>query len=344
MRREVLHALRTIAFLAPAWGCVLVVPAIDPGPHCEIAGSSACATCIRTQCQPTVDACCNDSLCGGNYGMNVLGRVDTCGRGDQNGCAKAMSDFTLTKEEDDVQACVSSACHEACFSKGTDFVGTWKCSAPRNPSNTCAACIYSSCAGALDKCCGDSSCANDLSLQQDMGACASQSAPRCAYSATESTSGLAGVVRGCIAKECAGECMGDGRLPQSCNVYAAGAYCSCADAEKSSGPACVKPTSDASCVLGKGGCSCGVYGCKSSTGECKCDFRSEGSADCSVAASNSEVVCCIKLDETQPTCTCSRYTSKCYSEFDEYDIADCSEATVLATLKSARRVVTQCSQ
>lgn len=349
-----LRHLRVAAFALLASGCVLLVSPFEVGEHCTIAGDSACATCIRTKCQPAVDGCCASTSCAkrptdtGLFELeteDILDAIDACGRGDKNRCISELSTPKLDAEEETLRACVTSTCNAECVEGGTisnpsGKRPTWTCALPRTSEKLCGKCLFANCAAQLDECCADSSCSKDSELKEDIGACIAGDEPGCAYLRKQSTTGIAGTVRQCITDACGEECFGDGRLYGSCELYSGGAYCSCSDAESPSGPECSAAKVGGSCVIGKNGCTCGTYSCSSTSDGCACDFGSDDGGGSSCSVPSGEGVCCLSLDDRGVSCECSSL-SKCYG--DEYDVQTCNQSDVLAALRGAGRVVTSCT-
>lgn len=358
--------LRVALFVSGALfasGCIVLISPYEVGDHCTIAGTTTCATCIRTNCQAPIDTCCGTKECGlapqpGLAGKSdVLGVLDACGGGDRNACITKLSTPRLGTEEEAVRACVTASCNAECIEGGTiTNIGssgerpTWTCGLPRTSTKACATCIFDKCATPLDDCCADSSCSRDTSMQKDMGSCVAGDQAGCAYLYKQSTSGVAGILRGCIDDKCATSCIGNEFPHTSCTSFSSGAYCSCSYAETSTGESCTA-AKYGTCVRSVDGCKCGTYSCEStsSSSGCSCDFNGEGgSTDCfpqssSSSGSSSESVCCLKLDGSSVTCKCEKYTSKCYNEFGEYDIESCEKDVVMASLRSAKRIVAECS-
>jgi hypothetical protein len=352
---SVLGHLRVVFVTLAASGCIVFVSPIDTGEHCTIAGDSSCAACIRTKCQPTVDACCSATSCSGSADdgrtNKLLDSVDACGRGDRNACITNLSTPRLGAEDEALRTCVTSECYAECVEGGTigsssEGRATWTCGLPRRTDKPCAACIYDECAKALDDCCADSACSKSSAIQKDIGACVAGDEPGCAYLGKGNTSGFDGVVRACIIDSCADKCMGDGRPHASCNLYSGGQYCACTNAETSKGPECSSAKVGGNCVVGKDGCTCGSYSCGSTTDGCSCNFEggNEGTS-CSIRKDDpdSSAPCCIRLTDQGVSCKCSRY-SGCYASLDEYGISSCDRDVVLAALDTASRVVTRCSR
>jgi hypothetical protein len=381
--RALLGALATASLalaLAPTAGCVVVMPPLEHGEHCAFVGSGACATCLASSCQASIDACCSDKACAGDDGHSaVLDAVDACGGGDAAACAAHLGDAQgKSAGVGAVRACVTTTCRAACLGDVPVPV-RWSCEAPRAANdNACARCVLgqapgagddagspttsapasatpaTSCASALAECCDDASCQKSTSLADDVGRCVSGDAPGCAFLTTRSMSGFEGKVRACITKTCATECMGDGRLHESCSLEGGGAYCSCSDAEASGGAACSGAKvdgSDGTCVLGEKGCTCGHYACErsgsSASGGCSCDFRNGpgGSTRCDVARTNTgsgttDGVCCIKREDRGFSCACVDYLSSCLGT-GEYETPTCDLADVMPRLKNV--LVSACS-
>ena len=345
MLAAALRMLRVVTLLLPAAGCVLVVPTIEHEGQCAITGTSACATCIRTNCQPTINACCDDASCSGTEGHSpVLDALDECATGNKTGCASGLGDAQSTTAGA-VRTCVISTCQEACLA-GTAVDVKWTCDTPRADDNDCAACVYKNCSTALDSCCDDATCKQDSGIETDISSCVGGDKPGCAYMLEHSSTGAAGVVRVCIAQKCAQAfCFGDYRAHQSCELYAGGGYCQCSDAQTSRGPDCSKSAvSGSTCVAGTSGCTCGRYSCETTTLGCECTFASpsQGSTECRVPYSETgDGRCCVKLTSQGATCECSRYKSACSSAQSEYPAESCNEETVLGVLE--KRIVTKCS-
>ena len=367
MRRPVLTVLASaLLVMAPATGCSVVMPPIEHGAHCAFPGSGACATCLRTGCQAPIDACCNDPSCAGDEGHSgILDGLDACGGADTAKCAEWLGDAE-SGAAGNLRACVTTTCKAACLGDAVVPV-KWSCKAARTTDTACAQCLYgdagaadggdatgaASCAGVLDECCGDPACSKSASLADDLGRCTSGDAPGCAFLATRSMSGFEGKVRACVIKTCAAACMGDGRFHESCSLEGGGAYCSCSEAEKPSGPECSGAKvggGDGSCVLGEKGCTCGHYTCEASSSSysdgCSCDFRGApgGSTRCDVvrksSGSSTTGRCCIKREERGFSCECKDYLSSCLGT-DEYDTPTCDVDDVMPRL--ANVLVSKCS-
>ena len=101
--------------LAHVTGCILAVPAFEHSEHCEVTGATACATCLRTKCQTTIDACCNDRTCRGADGHSaILDGLDQCGAGNARDCGEGLGD-TASGSAGDLRACVATTCLTECL-------------------------------------------------------------------------------------------------------------------------------------------------------------------------------------------------------------------------------------
>lgn len=347
------RSLWAALFVLHALGCVLVVPPVeDAGGHCQLTGSTECATCLRTSCQTSIDACCDDKSCAGEDGHSaILDALDECGTGNATSCADGIGKGDSTAAAS-VRSCVTGTCKQACLGDAAVKID-WSCTVARSNDNACATCVYDKCASALDECCTDSSCSKSSDLAEDMGACTGGDAPGCSYSTMKSTSGFEGKVRACILQKCGTTCMDTGRTHQSCQLLSGGSYCACQDAEKSSGPDCSAAAlgggSEVQCVLGNKGCTCGSYGCSSSTSSsrsCSCSFGRGGGSDStscrapSGSGSGEAGRCCGKFTDTGLTCTCDEYTFSCSST--EFSISSC-DLDVLMNRVNPSAFVTKCS-
>jgi hypothetical protein len=337
--------LRLLAFVLPAMGCVLLVPDVAGDGTCRFEGETPCAACIRTRCQPGVDACCGDEACSGDDGHGAtMAAIDACGSGNKDACASGFQNASPGAGVD-LRACVASECQATCL-EGATVTVPWTCDSPRTEEGACATCIYASCEDALDGCCGDRSCQRSREIQRDMSACVSGDEAGCAYLLSRSDFGLEGVLRGCIAKSCAAKCLGDGRPHNSCGLFSAGAYCSCSDAEESSGPECSVAAVGGHCVRGRKGCSCGAYSCGATSHGCSCDFRGkdeELGTSCQLPARAEEGRCCLKVSDTTISCECTTlYTFACDSDRDEYSTSSCDLDVLLERIDAL--VVDRCSR
>ncbi len=226
----------------------------------------------------------------------------------------------------------------------------WTCKSPRSGGGACAACIYSKCNEAISKCCEHSQSSDCLYTgvywrpKNELTPCIQGDAPGCAYLQKGSLDGVEGVVRACVIRECQRVCMGDGRLHQSCQLWNAGSYCTCRDAETSQGPECSAAEVGASwCARVVGGCACGKYGCAEVSKGCACSYDGEGvSKSCqpsSVSSSNPQ--CCLDLSSSRFSCSCT--ASSCAGT-NEYSVPSCDESTVLEVLTKAGLTTDRCSR
>jgi hypothetical protein len=341
-----------VLVLVQATGCILVIPPFAHDAHCGITGTSACAACLRTSCQPAIDVCCNDSSCRGVDGHSaILDGLDACGGGDAKSCASGIGNGDSASAAS-VRACVVGSCKEACVG-GAPVKVDWSCNAPRAKDNACSTCIYESCTSAVDGCCDDASCKASRSIADDLGMCIGGDAAACTFGvSTKSTSGFEGKLRSCIAKSCTAPCLGDQRKHEACQLEGGGAYCQCSDAEKSSGPECSVASMGGNCVLGQKGCTCGHYACErsgsSTLGGCSCAFKGAAgsSTRCDAVRTSSgshstDGRCCLHVDASGTTCECKDYLSKCYADTGEYDTPSCNLEDVLPLLKNV--LVDRCS-
>ncbi len=327
--------------LLPASGCALVVTSFEHSEHCQVTGSSACGTCIRKVCQLPVDACCGDASCRGEDGHSaILDGLDACAAGDQSACALALA-TAATGPAAAAGTCVSTMCKEGCVGSAVVEV-PWTCGSTPSKQQPCAKCVLESCASDIAECCASSPCKSDATVAQDIGSCIGGDKGRCTYRiATEGAVGLQGKIRGCIAKQCASQCLG--RTHESCDYYEAGSYCSCSDSEKASGPACPGKQVTGDCVLGAKGCTCGNYACKSSSISyqgCSCQFTGL-TADTTGCNAPTNGVCCLTFDGPGPTCECSNLNSFCYR--GEYSVKSCDLEVLRPILENASAFVPTCS-
>lgn len=344
------RSLWVALFVAQAIGCVLVVPPIEHGTgRCEFTGSSACATCLRSSCQTAIDACCKDASCAGEEGHSgILDALDECGSGNQTTCASSLGETSNPKAAT-LRACVATTCKDDCV--GTSAVAVdWSCDTQIAADNECSSCIATSCKTVIGTCCDDSSCSKDSSVVDYMSKCLSGDAPGCTYLINEaSTSGIQGTVLKCVA-ECQEKCFGTYRPHQSCSLQKSGSYCTCSDAEKSSGNECTHASVGGDCVVGDKGCTCGTYGCTASSSGCSCDFRNgrnEGADQaCSILQSGGYGRCCIKVESSGVSCSCSDLykPGTCPGKSTgEYETPTCDYENVMGALRGAQREVTSCT-
>lgn len=80
-------------------GCVLLVDEVDTfGSDCKIQGAeTACGSCLRSNCQPAVNACCGDPQC------DATG-IDQC----------ALGNCAVQGQRSAWENCTLAACSEAC--------------------------------------------------------------------------------------------------------------------------------------------------------------------------------------------------------------------------------------
>ncbi len=345
------RALSLLGLALALSSCIFLQGEVEAGAHCGFAGTTACATCVRTKCQPTVDACCDDASCRSPSFASAapLDALDACGNGPSTTCAEELAKTRAgTPTADAMFACLKSSCRDDCLS-GAKV--PFSCDVPRESDQACAACIYTSCGAALDTCCKDDQCNRSSSYVKSdtfelLGACTSEDAPGCVYRAARaSTDGSEGVVSRCIEESCGAACFGNYRAHQSCQLREGGQYCSCQDALASAGTECSTATGKGPCVVGKRGCQCGAYTCSRSSRECACGFDGDPDANLEVCeiADGSMGVCCLRLEDTSVTCTCLPNSTSCLSDADA-KVTSCALADVRRVLEGAERWVTVCSQ
>jgi hypothetical protein len=113
-----------IAALAPLASLSFACPPGDLSSTCRFAGdaTTACGQCVAHSCQPFVDSCCADDLCG-QYDLPTL---DKCtGSGDCGGVsAGAGSGDAFSK----VASCVKTSCSGACGGVDAGISTTIACS------------------------------------------------------------------------------------------------------------------------------------------------------------------------------------------------------------------------
>jgi hypothetical protein len=340
------HAYAVAMLVGPLSGCILIAPTFEPQDHCSFNGSGQCATCIRTHCQAPIDTCCGADGCV----SAMLPAVDDCGEGQGKACGRSLATTRTKPDEEAVRSCITSNCTSDCIVSDGGPSPAWSCAVSRESDKSCAQCIYTKCTAALDEYCAEQSNVGGYisELQKEMSACVAGDQPGCAWLLSKSTSGLEGVVRGCIAKSCGTTCMGDGRPHASCTLHSAGAYCTCSDAEASSGSECSVAKVGGTCVIGKSGCTCGTYACTSAGSRCSCTFdEGGGTTSCRPQkglGDDTLAKCCLELDSSNVSCACDRDTTKCYTELGEYEVPSCDEHDLLATLEASGRVAQRCSR
>lgn len=345
------RALSLLALALALSSCIFLQDGFEAGAHCGIEGATECATCLRTQCQPTIDACCNDSSCRAPSFASTapLDVLDACGNGPSTKCAEEIGKTREgTATTDAMLACLKSSCREACLA-GAKV--PFSCDVPRASDKACAGCIYTKCGAALDTCCSDDQCNRAATYVQSdtftlLDACTSEDAKTCVYHAARASSnGSEGVVSACITQSCGAACYGNYRPHQSCSFRESGQYCSCSDALASSGAECSATTAKGPCVVGKRGCQCGAYTCTSSSRECTCGFDGDPSANLDVCeiASGSKGICCVSVGDTSVSCTCMPNSTSCLASTDR-PVTSCDLPVVQAYLEGLDRWVTTCSQ
>lgn len=335
--------------------CIVLLPPIEHGEHCQFEGSTSCASCLRTSCQAPIDACCDDTSCHGhsNGDSAFLKGLDACGRGDATACASAMNGARGAKG--DVASCVATSCKDECVGDATVSTPppSWSCDAPRTQKTECATCIYESCEAQLTNCCGDTSCSSTSwgNFSQIMGACTGGDLPGCRYYMADpeyggkgTSAGTLGAFEGCVVNECGESCFPAGvRMHNTCSLDNYGTSCSCSASATSSGVECsVEAIGGGTCVLGLTGCTCGTYACRNGTAysdDCTCGFDVSG-ADTTCEAAEADHRCCLEVTNARTWCTCGE--SSCDAN-NELSIADCNGTTVLGRLKTLGRVVDVCS-
>jgi hypothetical protein len=345
------RALSVLALAFALTSCIFLQDDFEAGAHCGFAGTTACAACMRTSCQSTIDACCDDRSCRSPSFGNAqpLEALDACGNGPSTACADKISKISSgISASETMFACMKSSCRDTCLA-GAKV--PFSCDGPRESDTSCAGCIYRQCGNELDTCCSDDQCNRSSTYVQSgtfdlLDACTSEDAPGCVYYAKRaSTSGSEGVVAGCIKASCGAACFGNYRPHQSCQLRESGRYCSCQDALASSGNECSTATVKGPCIVGQRGCQCGAYRCTSSSRECTCGFDGDPDANLDVCeiATGSKGVCCLRLEDTSVTCTCMPSSTSCLTSTDVI-VKSCALADVQAALTPAERWVTTCSQ
>ena len=344
--------VKVIAAVIPLAGCFVLVDTFDVQAQCGIEGSGACAECIRSSCQGAVDGCCGSATCAaGSIGTSILDDVDTCGRGETSQCASALEKARSGGEEETLRQCIQASCRTACtVPSSTGNGGTeparWTCDAPRTGTSRCEQCVNQACATKLDECCADATCANESDLQRELGTCFAGDPRACTWAFRDSSAdGTSGIVRQCIGQNCYEACLGDGLPHTACTPRASGTYCTCENAEKSSGPECsASKVGVEYCIIGRRGCTCGAFRIASSTSStCEVDYRGgpESYSDRSCVP-YSEGRCCLTIEDDGVSCECntSEYAGACTSS--QYSISECSETAIKERLDD--RIVPSCSR
>lgn len=342
-----IRALWALLCMMPAIGCVLITPPIDhSSATCATLGTNACAECLRRDCQGVIDACCSDRTCSGSEGHSaILDALDECGTGTFASCAGAIAADSSDKSGP-IRYCMTQSCKAVCLGDEGLRVN-WSCETAPLREVPCAKCVHDACGEALKDCCDDSSCRADSELKKDVGACVGGDAAACYHalsSSSTSLSGVQGMVRGCI-RSCSRQCFGSGRSHQLCTLQAAGAYCSCHDAESPEGNECSAEAVGGECVRAWHGCTCGNYGCTAGTLDCSCDFEHGvgDSQECGLPPGDDDGRCCIHVGATTVSCSCDEYGRyrDCNPEKGDYETTSCSYGDVGPRLEQLR--VTRCS-
>lgn len=362
-------AASALLFLGPLAGCILIAPRYDPQPNCKITGASPCGDCLRQHCQTEINGCCGSDACSGGILSSIsdddsgstMAALDTCAGGDKSRCSSQLQYARESNEGNAVTTCLANQCRDLC-ADSTSALAKWTCSTPRDTTDECSACIYGKCEAKVDACCAPATdgalhgttCESLVST--DMAACTGKDAPRCAGIPGESTSGLDGAVRGCIADACATACFGTGRQHQRCTLEGSGGYCLCTKASVKSGDECSTTTiAKGRCFFDDSGdCTCGHYACAldvdSITNEasCVCSLQNKKNGTGSAAECNPDLVaratptttakgqCC--LQGTICTCTTKDYLGACPGT----PIDSCDADFVLDELASGK--TDSCSQ
>ncbi len=348
-RRFFAH-VKVLVTSIPLAGCIVFVDTFEVRDRCAIEGSSACAECIRSSCQGTVDGCCASATCtAGAGGTSILEDVDACGRGETSSCVSALERERTGSEDEALRQCVQTSCRSACTVPSSTIdpgPARWTCDAPRTGTTRCEQCVRRACTTKLDECCADDTCANEAEIQLDLGVCFADDPRACVWRFRDaSTDGTSGIVRQCIVDSCYDACLGDGLPHTSCTPRSSGAYCTCTNAEESAGPECSASKLDVDyCVIGRSGCTCGAFRIASSTSStCTVDYRGGRESYSEVpCVPYSEGRCCLTLEDEGISCECdtSEYASACSNS--EYSISECSERAIKELL--GERIVPSCSR
>ncbi len=123
-----------IVFALALTGCVFLVDSLpdDTSTTCHLttppfsSGDNACKTCITTNCQTPLNACCGDTTC-----QAQLDNVDSCAS--ESGCAALAAAGGTEGATTDLISCIANACGSSC--SGID-------AGPANDASTssCSAC------------------------------------------------------------------------------------------------------------------------------------------------------------------------------------------------------------
>lgn len=117
---RIVSHLAVVLGLAGLAGCVLFAAPFEAGAHCEIEGTSACATCLRAQCRPSIDAVCDGQLANEEYlepQREALEELDKCSAGDADACKTAVE---ATDFDPAVGQCLLTFCSLACVGATSD--------------------------------------------------------------------------------------------------------------------------------------------------------------------------------------------------------------------------------
>ncbi len=344
------HA-KVFAAVIPLAGCFVFVETFDVREQCGIEGSGSCAECIRSSCQGAVDTCCGSETCAaGSNGSSILDDADACGRAEVSTCVSALSKERSGRDDEALRQCIQSSCRTACTvassTSGSGEAPRWTCDAPSTSTGKCEQCVRDACAAKLDDCCADDTCAKESAIQRELGTCFAGDPRACSWEFRDASSdGTSGIVRQCLVASCYDACFGDGLPHTACTPRSGGTYCTCNNAEKSSGPECSASKVGVDyCIIGGAGCTCGAFQLVSATSTtCKVDYR--GGPDTyfdRACEGRSEGRCCLTLENDGISCECdtSEYASRCSDS--EYSISECSETAIKEKL--GNRVVPSCSR
>lgn len=339
-RRATLHGVVALLVVFFCSACVILMPPIDAGPDCQVHGSSACGTCLREQCQPTINECCGDGACRGVGDTGgALTSLDECAEGKVDACVGWVNS-SRSSSQAGVRSCLVASCREECL-EGAAAPITWSCDVPRARTTPCAGCIYSRCGARVDACCEHGACRVPTSdIAEEMGACVGGDERACLHLRRSSMAGTEGALRACIFESCLETCLPeDLREHTKCTLGDGGRSCSCTYGEASSGGECsAAAVGGSACAEGRDGCACGSYGCESGgygSGICSCDFRGSPGGDTSCRGQH----CCVRYSgDTAIVCECG--PDEC-TEGNPVD--SCDEEDVLAELDELGRLLATCS-
>jgi hypothetical protein len=106
------HAAVTVSALTLGLaGCILLVSPTSYGTTCHFSGmGTTCGSCIASQCQTEVNACCVDPGCSG-----TLDALDQCASGDGGACS-AIDSETASNDVNSagLAACIVRSCSNLC--------------------------------------------------------------------------------------------------------------------------------------------------------------------------------------------------------------------------------------